>query len=50
MFHIAVNSHCILLYVSSAAIITVVSDRVPREPSKAVMYGQIVDWQYAVKL
>lgn len=28
----------------------VVSDLMPREPSKAVMYGQTVDWQYAVKL
>lgn len=51
MFHVAVNSHCILLCVSSATIITMVSDHVPGEPSKAVlMYGQIADWQYAVKL
>lgn len=50
MFHVAVNSRCILLYVSSATIIIVVSDHVPRELWKAVMYGQIVDWEYAVKL
>lgn len=28
----------------------VVSDLTPGDPSKAVMYGQTVDWQYAVKL
>lgn len=39
-----------LLYVPSATIINVVSDHMPGEPSKVVTYGQIADWQYAVKL
>jgi len=43
MFHVVMNSHCILVYVSSITIITVVSDCVPREPSKTVMCGQTVD-------
>lgn len=49
-FHVAWNSLCILVCVSPATVIAVVSDRLPGEPSKAVlMYGQIADWRYAVK-